>query len=161
MGSSENDLDSLISHTVALGWGNLEGVIAEDGKDPEVATGLVLVGQIITNRPLNKVGIRMTIFKSWHFVVGLEIEELEDNCFLFTFPSPTALTKVLDQSPWNVKGHMLVLSDVRQEPLSLIYNYGKLLCGYKSMDFPSEVLLFSWPQLLELRLVKLWWLIFK
>lgn len=109
MGSFENDLDSLISHSTALGWGNLERVMAEDGEDPEVATGLVLVGQIITNCPLNKVGIRLTIFKSWHFVMGLEIEELEDNCFLFMFPSPTALTKVLDQSPWNVNGHMLVL----------------------------------------------------
>lgn len=32
-----------------------------------------------------------------------------DNGFMFTFPSNTTLTRVFEQSPWNIKGHLLVL----------------------------------------------------
>lgn len=51
----------------------------------------------------------MAIFKSGYFVEDLEIEEIEDNCFCFTFPSMVTRAKVLEQSLWNIKGHILVL----------------------------------------------------
>lgn len=38
-----------------------------------------------------------------------DIEELDDNGFLFTFPSTDTLSCVLVQSLWNIKGHLLVL----------------------------------------------------
>lgn len=56
------------------------------------AASLVLVGKLITDVPLHKLGVRLTIFRSLFFVKELEIEELKDNCFLFTFSSPIALS---------------------------------------------------------------------
>lgn len=50
-----------------------------------MATGLVLMDKLITNCLLNRMGIRMAIFKSWYFVVDLEIEEMEYNYFVSSF----------------------------------------------------------------------------
>lgn len=57
--------------------------------------------KLITNCLLNKMGIRMAIFKSWYFVADLEIEEMEHNYFCFIFPSTATKAKVLEQSAWN------------------------------------------------------------
>lgn len=104
MSNVGQDVESLVTHTAALGWDKSDGASQEGWEDGEQVASLVLVGKLITDRPLHKLGVRLTIFKSFFFVKELEIEELKDNYFLFSFPSITALTCVLEQSPWNIKG---------------------------------------------------------
>lgn len=108
MATSSHDMESLVLYTATLGWSDGDSLLA--GLDEaEHATSLVLVGKLITDKPLHKLGVHQTIFRSWFFVKDLEIEEVDANGFLFTFPIVTALERVLAQSPWNIKGHLLVL----------------------------------------------------
>lgn len=51
----------------------------------------------------------MVIFRSWHFVPKLEVTEVEGSRFIFSFPSSHFRDRILDQSPWNIKGCLLVL----------------------------------------------------
>lgn len=99
MPSVGQDVESLVAHTASLSWESSTVSSQDSWEDVEQAASLVLVGKLITDKPLHKMGVRLIIFKSWFFVKDLGIEELEDNCFLFTFPSAMALSRVHDQSP--------------------------------------------------------------
>lgn len=70
---------------------------------------MTLVGRIIVDKPFNKVGLQVAIFRSWHFVPNLVMEEVEGDMFIFSFPSAACRQRVLDLAPWNIKGFPLVL----------------------------------------------------
>lgn len=75
---------------------------------------LVLVGKMISNKPFNKAGLRGPIYRAWHFVKDLVMEEVEGDRFFFTFPSVEVKRHILEQSPWNIKGFPLVLKPLAQ-----------------------------------------------
>lgn len=79
--------------------------------DPEasLSADCSLVGRLITDRPIYKSGIRSSIFRSWHFIRQLEVEELDATRFIFGFPSIKFRDRIIQQSPWNIKGYLLVL----------------------------------------------------
>ncbi|KAB1225848.1 hypothetical protein CJ030_MR1G005227 [Morella rubra] len=77
----------------------------EDGGD------YLLVGRLVSARPMNQAGIRTAIFRSWHFIPQLKVEEFDDTRFLFSFPSTFHRDRVLQQGPWNIKGCLLVLKE--------------------------------------------------
>lgn len=70
---------------------------------------LCLVGKLISDKPFNKVGIRVAIFQAWHFIKNLEMEEVEGDRFIFSFPSMSCRQRVLEQAPWSFKGFPLLL----------------------------------------------------
>lgn len=109
MASSPFTLDELVAHTANLRWcPDLEGLV-EPKTDPFTHTNLSLVGCIVFDKPLHKVGVRAAISQSWHFVSGLEMEETNDQKLIFTFPLEETLNRVLFQALWNIKGHLLIL----------------------------------------------------
>lgn len=52
----------------------------------EVNLNRVLVGKIIDQRIINKQAMRDIVMHSWKFLDSLEVEDLGNNAFLFSFP---------------------------------------------------------------------------
>lgn len=109
MAATNEEIDSLISKTQAFSWQDLQLV-------PEMSTAkqfseLSSVGKLLSSKPLNKNTFHVTIKAVWSFVLGLKIEDMELNTFLFTFPSQQDKKRVLVNRPWNFKGFHMVLKE--------------------------------------------------
>lgn len=78
-------------------------------EDEAFELNLSLVERMVSGKPLNKVGLRVAIFRSGHFVQNLEIEKVEGDGFIFSFPNKESWQRVLDQAPWTIRGFPLVL----------------------------------------------------
>lgn len=50
-----------------------------------------------------------TILAVWKFVVNLKIEATEDSTYIFQFSCSQDKDLVIHLSPWNLKGHLLIL----------------------------------------------------
>lgn len=70
---------------------------------------LALVGKLFSDKPFNKAGIRVVIYRAWHFIKNLEMEEVQGDRFIFLFPSVECRVRILDQAPWSIKGFHLLL----------------------------------------------------
>lgn len=83
---------------VVVGW-NGDGTndpLGEEMGSEEIE--LFLVGRLISDKPFNRVGIRVAIYRSWHFVNNLKMEEVDGNRFIFSFPFLVCRNRVLEQS---------------------------------------------------------------
>lgn len=91
---------------------NKEDLIIRELEENHYATEAsknVLLGKIISEKLLNKKAIKGMIKKSWGDPEGFSIIDLSANTFLFNFTKPEIPSKILDESPWNILGHVLVL----------------------------------------------------
>lgn len=50
-----------------------------------------------------------TILAIWKFAVDLKIEAMEDSTYIFHLSCSQDKDRVIHLSPWNFKGHLLVL----------------------------------------------------
>lgn len=57
-----------------------------------------LVGKLISGKPFNKVGVHVVIFQAWHFIKDLEMEEVDGDRFIFSFPSSSCRLRVMEQA---------------------------------------------------------------
>lgn len=99
---------------VAVGWrrdGSHDPLDVDMGLE---ALELYLVRRLILDKPFNRAGIRVAIYSSWHFVNNLEMEEVEGDRYIFSFQSLSCRNRVLEQSPWNIRGFPLVLKTWKQ-----------------------------------------------
>ena len=90
----------------------LEGDIVplEDVEGGEKAiTTTTLVGKIICNKALNKGAVKNIVEKAWGEPNSLSITDIGPNCFMFNFSEDATPKKVMENSPWNVMGHLLSL----------------------------------------------------
>lgn len=71
----------------ARSW--IEGEDSEILGDGEEGWGidLSLVGKLLSNKPFNKASLRVAIYRSWHFVKNLVMEEVEGDTCIFHFSS--------------------------------------------------------------------------
>lgn len=83
MSSNPTEIDKLIFQTAALSWNDLN---LEPAIGPATHfSSLVLIGRLISSKPLNKHTFHATIKVVWSLVLGLMIEDIDVNTFLFTF----------------------------------------------------------------------------
>ncbi|GLT69957.1 hypothetical protein SLA2020_420660 [Shorea laevis] len=76
---------------------------------PVLPPSLTLVGKIISLKPISKATIKKNILHAWSFLKSVSIEAKDDNKAVFIFEDLEELSRVLDQSPWNIKGAPLFL----------------------------------------------------
>lgn len=69
----------------------------------------VLVGKTIHQCIINKQSIREIIMHSWRFIDSLEVIDLGNNAFLFTFSHLIVWEQIFNGGLWNVRGQMLIL----------------------------------------------------
>ncbi|KAK3038525.1 hypothetical protein RJ639_029325 [Escallonia herrerae] len=66
--------------------------------------------RIISDRPLNKSGVKNTFLKAWKSPDGIKIQQ-HDNRLLFTIYNERDYHKILDNRPWTVMGSHLALRE--------------------------------------------------
>ncbi|GLT64073.1 hypothetical protein SLA2020_365870 [Shorea laevis] len=103
------DIEDLISHTNALGWSDTSPLLAVPSGENAVLPSLTLVGKIISLQPVSKANIKSNILLSWKFLKSLTFEDRDDDLLVFTFEDMEDLHRILDYSPWNIKGAPLFL----------------------------------------------------
>ncbi|KAG2726135.1 hypothetical protein I3760_01G098700 [Carya illinoinensis] len=107
MSPNPTKIDKLISQTAALSWNDLN---LEPAIGPTTHfSNLVLIGRLISSKPLNKHIFHATIKTVWSLVIGLTTEDIDFNTFLFTFATYQEKGIVLANRLWNVKGFHMVL----------------------------------------------------
>ncbi|KAK3013498.1 hypothetical protein RJ639_010317 [Escallonia herrerae] len=99
--------------------GGVEGVrepidLEEDPNHSENTNSLTLVGKIISDKPLNKTGVKNILLKAWNTHGGLKIQEQEGR-LLFSFTCEKEYQKVLQSRPWTVMGSHLVIKEWPQD----------------------------------------------
>lgn len=70
-----------------------------------------LVGRLVSRRTLLQQVIHPIIRSGWRFVQEFKIDNIGQNCFLFTFDSLMDKEKILGQAPWNFRGSLMVLKE--------------------------------------------------
>lgn len=81
-------------------------------KENEFATKAskhALLGKLLTEKTLGKRVIRGMIKKGWGDPEGLTISDVSPNTFLFNFASSETACRILEDAPWNILGHVLIL----------------------------------------------------
>ncbi|KAK3031962.1 hypothetical protein RJ639_037123 [Escallonia herrerae] len=119
------DINDLIDQTTRLNC-TLEPLSLEsDPNLPNPAQPCMIVGKIISDKALNKTGVKNTILKAWNPPSGLKILEQDDR-ILFTFNNSQDLQRVLDRRPWSIMGTHLILQpwppDKTLQEVSLVYS---------------------------------------
>lgn len=107
-------------------------------EEDDVEMEQCLVGKLISAKPFNKAGVRVAIFQAWNFIKELEMDEVDNDRFIFSFPSAVSRQRELDQSPSNIKGYPLLLKPLLQACKMRLCKkliYLRFLCGFKSMAF--------------------------
>ncbi|XP_019170448.1 PREDICTED: uncharacterized protein LOC109166019 [Ipomoea nil] len=74
-----------------------------------------LVGRFLTDRPINFDHMQQVLASVWRPVMGMQVEALTEELFLFRFPHPKDLQRVIDDGPWSFENHTLVCERVPPE----------------------------------------------
>lgn len=72
---------------------------------------LILVGKLIADRSFPNGVIPDLMLKVWRSVSGLSIDDLKDHMCLLHFQSSLDKDFILQNAPWNFKGHLLILKE--------------------------------------------------
>ncbi|KAK3039602.1 hypothetical protein RJ639_029301 [Escallonia herrerae] len=108
------DIHNLIEQTNRLHCFAEPIDLEEDPNHSENTNSLTLVGKIISNKPLNKTGVKNILLKAWNTHGGLKIQEQEGR-LLFSFTCEKEYQKVLQSCPWTVMGSHLVIKEWPQD----------------------------------------------
>jgi hypothetical protein len=103
------DLDSLISRTASLNWLDQPPILFPSIIPPEIIPPRFLAGRVHSLRSISKVIVRETLQASWQFLKSLSMETLNESTYVFTFEDDHDLQRIQDLSPWNIRGHPLIL----------------------------------------------------
>jgi hypothetical protein len=110
MDNVNSEINDLITHTNALHCSEPSAPFLDDTPvNSTLPPSLILVGKIISMKPVSKSAIKKNILQAWQFVKSLTTEDKDDNKMVFTFENQEDLSRVLDNSPWNINGSPLFL----------------------------------------------------
>ncbi|XP_019182533.1 PREDICTED: uncharacterized protein LOC109177592 [Ipomoea nil] len=71
-----------------------------------------LVGRLLTDRPIRFEHMQHVLASVWRPVMGMYAFSLADDLFLFQFPHPKDLQRIIDDGPWSFENHLLVCEQV-------------------------------------------------
>ncbi|KAF7820596.1 TMV resistance protein N-like [Senna tora] len=84
----------------------------------------LLIGKLITEKSLNRNTVKSMIAKGWGISKGLNISEVSQNLFIFSFDKEADCDRVIRDGPWSILGQLLNVKRWSPEiPLSDV-NFG-------------------------------------
>jgi hypothetical protein len=102
-------MNSLIAQTEALSWEDLSSQLETLISEHVPADHLPLVGHVISQKNHNNQAVYAFLIKAWSFATPFSFAVLGPNLFLFKFSKQEHITKILDQTIWNVNYSFLAL----------------------------------------------------
>jgi hypothetical protein len=113
METPNHELEDLINHTNALKCSDPSSSFPPLLLPPPSVSvsppSLTLAGKIMSLKSVSSSSIKTNLLQAWHFLKSLTSEYKENNLVVFTFEDDADLSRVLDNSPWNIKGSPLFL----------------------------------------------------
>lgn len=103
------DYDQLISRTQYLNWLDHPPILSPSVIPPDKKPPCLLAGKVHSLRAISKATVRETLVSAWQFLKSLSMEVFGDSIFIFTFADESDMQRVQDLSPWNIRGHPLIL----------------------------------------------------
>ncbi|KAK2664334.1 hypothetical protein Ddye_002908 [Dipteronia dyeriana] len=70
---------------------------------------LCLVGKVLSNKPVNREAFMRVIGRIWQIQMGMEIEPVTGNIFMFHFKDMEDRLKVIFGAPWSFDDALLAL----------------------------------------------------
>lgn len=111
MDSNHPDFHLIILKAQMLSWDHVSHQLEVDLDIAEHKALISLVGCLASKKIQFKPAVHEAIQSVWKFTFELSIKDASLNTFLFHFGSPDHKVHVLDQSPWNIKGFLLILRE--------------------------------------------------
>lgn len=108
MASSNQDVDDLSSKISNLGWDEFHTLLNPTSHEDDMDIPAI-VGKIHANRTFAPSVVMSTMKAAWSFIREFSTEEMAPNIFLFKLSSMEDQEQVLTQTPWNVRGHIMVV----------------------------------------------------
>lgn len=99
-GGDETDTPSLEGMTLDLQTDEVTGL---------VMAKRMLIGKVLTDKPLNKNALKSVVLKAWNNPPDLHMTDMGINCILFTFQSESRARRIYEEGPWSVMGNILSL----------------------------------------------------
>ncbi|XP_019156580.1 PREDICTED: uncharacterized protein LOC109153201 [Ipomoea nil] len=90
--------------------GGLEAPESQTMPDETIQNNLI--GRFLTNRPIRFDHMQHTMASVWRPVMGMFDIPLADDLFLFQFPHPRDLQRVIDDGPWSFDNYLLLCEPV-------------------------------------------------
>ncbi|KAJ1395231.1 hypothetical protein SESBI_33602 [Sesbania bispinosa] len=87
----------------------LEILLDAEGDSGIQAARKMLVGKILSDKPLNRTAVKDIITKAWGLTGKLTISDLGPNLFMFNFIEAHQAKKAMEEGPWFIMGHLLSL----------------------------------------------------
>lgn len=113
MDPPNHEIEDLINHTNALNCLDSSSpsppLLIAPPSNLVVTPSLILVGKIISLKPVPTFTIKTNLLQAWYFLKSLTTAYRKANLVVFTFEDYEDLTRVLNNSPWNIKGSPLFL----------------------------------------------------
>jgi hypothetical protein len=103
------DLESLISCTESLNWLDHPPPLVPSIPLADHQPLFFLAGRVHSLRSISKATVRETLQGAWQFLKSLSMEVLGDSTYIFTFEDEQDMQRIQDLSPWNIRGHPLIL----------------------------------------------------
>ncbi|XP_019192833.1 PREDICTED: uncharacterized protein LOC109187167 [Ipomoea nil] len=82
---------------------------------PDASIKNNLVGRFLTDRPIKFEFMQQILASVWRPVMGMQVLALTDELFLFQFPHPKDLNRVLEDGPWTFENSLLICETVPPE----------------------------------------------
>lgn len=111
MDSNHPDLHPIILKAQMLSWDHVSRQLEVDPDIAEQKALISLVGCLASKKIQFRPAVHESIRSVWKFAFELSIKDDGLNTFLFHFGSLDHKVRVLDQSPWNIKGFLLILRE--------------------------------------------------
>jgi hypothetical protein len=140
MENTNPGLVELINHTAALGWSDTPPTLNLPTATPAPAPSFMLVGKILSSQSISKITIRNNILQAWKFFKSLVSEDRGENMMVFTFENLDELNRVLDYSPWNIKGSPLFLKCWSDEDAIEDLDFTKAAYWVQVHNLPLELM---------------------
>jgi hypothetical protein len=140
MENSNPEIAELINHTAALGWSDTPPLLSPPNISHGPSSSFMLVGKILSSQSLSKATIKSNILQAWKFLKSLVAEDKGENMMVFTFESLNDLNKVLDYSPWNIKGSPLFLKRWSEEDAIEDLDFTKAAFWVQVHNLPLELM---------------------
>jgi hypothetical protein len=110
MTTSNIEINDLIAHTNTLHCSGPPSPILEVSLNNQtLPPSFILIGKLISLKPVAKSVINNNILQAWQFLKSLTTEDKEDNKMVFILEDLKDISRVLKNSPWNIKGTPLFL----------------------------------------------------
>lgn len=114
MDTQNQDIEDLSSQISHLGWDEFHTLLTPIAPDDDLSSPSV-VGQILPSRIFPSTVVSATLKAAWAFVKEFTTDEMEPNLFLVRFSKAEDKERVLAQTPWNIRGHLMVFKSWSSE----------------------------------------------